>query len=318
MGLFDFFSKEKKETLDKGLEKSKTNIFDKLSRAIIGKSKVDDEVLDELEEILISSDVGVETTVKIIRRIEARVERDKYTTVKELDRILREETAALLAENNSQDVKDSFETDNLPKPYVLMVVGVNGVGKTTTIGKLAHQFQKRGKKVILGAADTFRAAAVDQLKLWGKRVGVEVIDHGMNTDPSSVAFDAVKKGMEMNADIIIIDTAGRLHTKVNLMNELGKIKRVVQKFLPEAPHEVMLVLDGSTGQNAVIQAREFTKVTEIDSLTITKLDGTAKGGVVIGISDEFKIPVKYIGVGEQMDDLQVFNKMEFVDSLFKR
>ncbi|MBA4852880.1 signal recognition particle-docking protein FtsY [Emticicia sp. BO119] len=318
MGLFDFFSKEKKETLDKGLEKSKTSIFDKLSRAIIGKSKVDDEVLDELEEILISSDVGVETTVKIIRRIEARVERDKYTTVEELDRILREETAALLAENNSQDVTDSFETDNLPKPYVLMVVGVNGVGKTTTIGKLAHQFQKRGKKVVLGAADTFRAAAVDQLKLWGKRVGVEVIDHGMNTDPSSVAFDAVKKGMEMNADIIIIDTAGRLHTKVNLMNELGKIKRVVQKFLPEAPHEVMLVLDGSTGQNAVIQAREFTKVTEINSLAITKLDGTAKGGVVIGISDEFKIPVKYIGVGEQMDDLQVFNKMEFVDSLFKK
>ncbi|RFS15664.1 signal recognition particle-docking protein FtsY [Emticicia sp. C21] len=318
MGLFDFFSKEKKESLDKGLEKSKTSIFDKLSRAIVGKSKVDEEVLDELEEILISSDVGVETTVKIIRRIEARVERDKYTSVEELDRILREEAAALLAENNSQDVKDSFETDHLPKPYVLMVVGVNGVGKTTTIGKLAHQFQKRGKKVVLGAADTFRAAAVDQLKLWGKRVGVDVIDHGMNTDPSSVAFDAVKKGMEMNADIIIIDTAGRLHTKVNLMNELGKIKRVVQKFLPEAPHEVMLVLDGSTGQNAVIQAREFTKVTEIDSLTITKLDGTAKGGVVIGISDEFKIPVKYIGVGEQMDDLQVFNKMEFVDSLFKK
>lgn len=318
MGLFDFFSKEKKETLDKGLEKSKTSIFDKLSRAIIGKSKVDEEVLDELEEILISSDVGVETTVKIIRRIEARVERDKYTTVEELDRILREEAAALLAENNSQDIKDSFETEHLPKPYVLMVVGVNGVGKTTTIGKLAHQFQKRGKKVVLGAADTFRAAAVDQLKLWGQRVGVPVIDHGMNTDPSSVAFDAVKKGMEMNADIIIIDTAGRLHTKVNLMNELGKIKRVVQKFLPEAPHEVMLVLDGSTGQNAVIQAREFTKVTEIDSLTITKLDGTAKGGVVIGISDEFKIPVKYIGVGEQMDDLQVFNKMEFVDSLFKK
>lgn len=318
MGLFDFFSKEKKETLDKGLEKSKTNIFDKLSRAIVGKSKVDEEILDELEEILISSDVGVETTVKIIRRIEARVERDKYTNVEELDRILREEVAALLAENNSQDVKDSFETEHLPKPYVLMVVGVNGVGKTTTIGKLAHQFQKRGKKVVLGAADTFRAAAVDQLKLWGQRVGVPVIDHGMNTDPSSVAFDAVKKGMEMDADVIIIDTAGRLHTKVNLMNELGKIKRVVQKFLPEAPHEVMLVLDGSTGQNAVIQAREFTKVTEIDSLSITKLDGTAKGGVVIGISDEFKIPVKYIGVGEQMDDLQVFNKMEFVDSLFKK
>lgn len=318
MGLFDFFSKEKKETLDKGLEKTKTSIFDKISRVIVGKSKVDEEVLDELEEILISSDVGVETTVKIIRRIEARVERDKYTSVEELDRILREEVAALLAENNSQDVKDSYETEHLPKPYVLMVVGVNGVGKTTTIGKLAHQFNKRGKKVVLGAADTFRAAAVDQLKLWGERVGVTVVDHGMNTDPSSVAFDAVKKGMELGADIIIIDTAGRLHTKVNLMNELGKIKRVVQKFLPEAPHEVMLVLDGSTGQNAVIQAREFTKVTEISSLAITKLDGTAKGGVVIGISDEFKIPVKYIGVGEKMDDLQVFNKMEFVDSLFKK
>jgi fused signal recognition particle receptor len=318
MGLFDFFSKEKKETLDKGLEKTKTSIFDKISRVIVGKSKVDEEVLDELEEILISSDVGVETTVKIIRRIEARVERDKYTNVEELDRILREEAAALLAENNSQDVENSYETDHLPKPYVLLVVGVNGVGKTTTIGKLAHQFHKRGKKVVLGAADTFRAAAVDQLKLWGQRVGVPVIEHGMNTDPSAVAFDAVKKGMEMGADIIIIDTAGRLHTKVNLMNELGKIKRVVQKFLPEAPHEVMLVLDGSTGQNAVIQAREFTKVTEINSLTITKLDGTAKGGVVIGISDEFKIPVKYIGVGEKIDDLQVFNKMEFVDSLFKK
>lgn len=318
MGLFDFFSKEKKETLDKGLEKTKTSIFDKISRVIVGKSKVDEEVLDELEEILISSDVGVETTVKIIRRIEARVERDKYTSVQELDRILREEVAELLSENNSQDVKDSYETEHLPKPYVLLVVGVNGVGKTTTIGKLAHQFHKRGKKVVLGAADTFRAAAVDQLKLWGERVGVVVVDHGMNTDPSSVAFDTVKKGMELGADIIIIDTAGRLHTKVNLMNELGKIKRVVQKFLPEAPHEVMLVLDGSTGQNAVIQAREFTKVTEINSLTITKLDGTAKGGVVIGISDEFKIPVKYIGVGEKMDDLQVFNKMEFVDSLFKK
>lgn len=318
MGLFDFFSKEKKETLDKGLEKTKTSIFDKISRVIVGKSKVDEEVLDELEEILISSDVGVETTVKIIRRIEARVERDKYTNVQELDRILREETAELLAENNSQDVQNSYETNHLPKPYVLLVVGVNGVGKTTTIGKLAHQFHKRGKKVVLGAADTFRAAAVDQLKLWGERVGVPVVEHGMNTDPSAVAFDAVKKGMEMGADIIIIDTAGRLHTKVNLMNELGKIKRVVQKFLPEAPHEVMLVLDGSTGQNAVIQAREFTKVTEINSLTITKLDGTAKGGVVIGISDEFKIPVKYIGVGEKIDDLQVFNKMEFVDSLFKK
>jgi fused signal recognition particle receptor len=311
MGLFDFFSKEKKETLDKGLEKSKTSIFDKISKAIVGKSTVD-------EEILISSDVGVETTIKIIKRIEARVARDKFANTAELDVILREEIAELLQENNSQDVQNSFETENLPKPYVLMVVGVNGVGKTTTIGKLAHNFQKNGKKVVLGAADTFRAAAVDQLKLWGERVGVEVVDHGMNTDPSSVAYDAIKVGVEKGADVIIIDTAGRLHTKVNLMNELGKIKRVMQKILPEAPHEVMLVLDGSTGQNAVIQAREFTKVTEVNSLTITKLDGTAKGGVVIGISDEFKIPVKYIGVGEKMEDLQVFNKMAFVDSLFKK
>lgn len=318
MGLFDFFSKEKKETLDKGLEKSKTNIFDKLSRAVIGKSKVDEEVLDELEEILISSDVGVGTTIKIIERIEKRAAADKYTNVQELDRILREEAAALLAENNSQDVENSFETEHLPKPYVIMVVGVNGVGKTTTIGKLAYNFNKAGKKVVLGAADTFRAAAVEQLKLWGGRVGVPVVDRGMNTDPSSVAYDTIKQGIELDADVIIIDTAGRLHTKVNLMNELGKIKRVMQKILPEAPHEVMLVLDGSTGQNAVIQAREFTKVTEVNSLAITKLDGTAKGGVVIGISDEFKIPVKYIGVGEQMTDLQVFNKMEFVDSLFKK
>lgn len=318
MGFFDFFSKEKKESLDKGLEKSKTGIFDKLTKAIVGKSEVDEEVLDELEEILISSDVGVETTVKIIRRIEARAARDKYTSAAELDRILREEVAALLQENNSQDVTNSFETENLPKPYVLMVVGVNGVGKTTTIGKLAHNFTQNGKKVVLGAADTFRAAAVDQLKLWGERVGVEVIDHGMNTDPSSVAYDAVKVGLEKGADVIIIDTAGRLHTKVNLMNELGKIKRVMQKVLPEAPHEVMLVLDGSTGQNAVIQAREFTRVTDVNSLAITKLDGTAKGGVVIGISDEFRIPVKYIGVGEKMEDLQVFNKMAFVESLFNR
>jgi fused signal recognition particle receptor len=318
MGLFDFFSKEKKETLDKGLEKSKTTIFDKISKAIVGKSKVDEEVLDELEEILISSDVGVETTIKIIKRIEARVAIDKFATTAELDTILREEVAALLAENNSQDVQNSFETQNLPKPYVLMVVGVNGVGKTTTIGKLAYNFQKNGKKVVLGAADTFRAAAVDQLKLWGQRVGVQVIDHGMNSDPSSVAYDAIKVGIEQNADVIIIDTAGRLHTKVNLMNELGKIKRVMQKILPEAPHEVMLVLDGSTGQNAVIQAREFTRVTDVNSLTITKLDGTAKGGVVIGISEEFKIPVKYIGVGEKMEDLQVFNKMAFVESLFKK
>ncbi len=318
MGLFDFFSKEKKETLDKGLEKSKSGIFEKITRAFAGKSKVDDEVLDELEEILISSDVGVETTLKIISRIEKRVAEDKYASVEELDRILREEVAALLAENNSQDVQNSFETSHLPKPYVLMVVGVNGVGKTTTIGKLAYNFQKNGKKVVLGAADTFRAAAVDQLKLWGTRVGVTVIDHGMNTDPSSVAYDAIKAGIEQNADVIIIDTAGRLHTKVNLMNELGKIKRVMQKIIPDAPNEVMLVLDGSTGQNAVIQAREFTRVTDVNSLAITKLDGTAKGGVVIGISDEFKIPVKYIGVGERMEDLQVFNKMAFVESLFRK
>ncbi len=318
MGIFGFFSKEKKETLDKGLEKSKESIFGRLSRAVVGKDTVDEEVLDELEEILISSDVGVGTTVKIIRRIEARVAADKYTSPAELDRILHEEVAALLSENPGVGVTDSFETEHLPKPYVIMVVGVNGVGKTTTIGKLAHQFQQRGRKVVLGAADTFRAAAVEQLKLWGKRVGVPVIDHGMNTDPSAVAFDALKKGVEIGADVIIIDTAGRLHTKVNLMNELGKIKRVMQKVIPDAPHEVMLVLDGSMGQNAVIQAREFTKVTEITSLAVTKLDGTAKGGVVVGISDEFQIPVKYIGVGEQMDDLQVFDREEFVDSLFKR
>jgi fused signal recognition particle receptor len=318
MGIFSFFSKEKKETLDKGLEKTKDSFFSKLSKALVGKDKVDEEVLDQLEEILISSDVGVETTVKIIDRIEKRVAKDKYAGTDELDVILREEIQKLLTENKSVDVQDNFETEHLPKPYVLMVVGVNGAGKTTTIGKLAYQFNKRGHKVVLGAADTFRAAAVDQLKTWGQRVGVEVIDHGMNTDPSSVAFDAVKRGVESGADVIIIDTAGRLHTKVNLMNELGKIKRVVQKFLPEAPHDVLLVLDGSTGQNAVIQAREFTKATEVTSLAITKLDGTAKGGVVIGISDEFKIPVKYIGVGEKMEDLQVFDRQEFVDSLFKK
>jgi fused signal recognition particle receptor len=318
MGIFDFFSKEKKETLDKGLEKSKESIFGRLSRAVVGKTTVDEEVLDELEEVLISSDVGVETTVKIIDRIEKRVARDKYTNAGELDSILREEVAALLTENNAAAVGNSFETEHLPKPYVMMVVGVNGVGKTTTIGKLAHQFQQRGKKVVLGAADTFRAAAVDQLKLWGKRVDVPVIEHGMNTDPSAVAFDTVKKGVEIGADVIIIDTAGRLHTKVNLMNELTKIKRVMQKFLPDAPHEVLLVLDGSTGQNAVIQAREFTKATEVSSLAITKLDGTAKGGVVIGISDEFKIPVKYIGVGEGMNDLQVFDREQFVESLFNK
>ncbi|WP_114751609.1 signal recognition particle-docking protein FtsY [Pleomorphovibrio marinus] len=317
MGIFGFFSKEKKETLDKGLEKTNENLFSKLGKAIVGKSRVDDDILDELEEILITSDVGVDTTIKIIRRIEERVARDKYVNAAELDLILREEITALLAENNTEDLSD-FDLPKEKKPYVIMVVGVNGVGKTTTIGKLAFQFKQAGKSVVLGAADTFRAAAVDQLLLWGERVDVPVISHGMNTDPASVAFDTVKKGVEMNADVVIVDTAGRLHTKVSLMNELGKIKRVMQKFIPEAPHEILLVLDGSTGQNAFIQAKEFTKATEITALGITKLDGTAKGGVVIGISDQFKIPVKYIGVGEKMTDLQVFNRKEFVDSLFKK
>ena len=323
MGLFDFFKKkevlntEEKETLDKGLEKTKEGIFSKLNRAVVGKSKVDEEVLDELEEILISSDVGVDTTLKIIKRIEERVARDKFVNTSELDNILREEIAELLTQNKSHDVDNAFKMPDV-KPYVIMVVGVNGVGKTTTIGKLAAQFHKAGNKVILGAGDTFRAAAVDQLKLWGSRVGVPVIDHDMNIDPAAVAYDAVKQAVEQNADVVIIDTAGRLHNKVNLMNELSKIKRVMQKFLPDAPHEVLLVLDGSTGQNAFIQAQEFTKTTEITALAITKLDGTAKGGVVIGISDQLKIPVKYIGVGEKIEDLQVFNKKEFVDSLFKR
>ncbi|MCF6359344.1 MAG: signal recognition particle-docking protein FtsY [Cyclobacteriaceae bacterium] len=316
MALFGgLFSKEKKESLDKGLEKSKSSFFNKLGKAVAGKSTVDVDVLDDLEEVLITSDVGVETTIKVIERIEARVAKDKYLGVEELNAILRSEIADLLAENNSEDLAD-FSLPEGKKPYVLLVVGVNGVGKTTTIGKLASQFKKHGKKVVLGAADTFRAAAVDQLKLWGERVGVPVVSHGMNTDPASVAYDAVKQAVEQEADIVIIDTAGRLHTKVNLMNELTKIKRVIQKFVDDAPHEVMLVLDGSTGQNAMNQAQEFTKATEVTSLTITKLDGTAKGGVVIGISDTFKIPVKYIGVGEGIDDLQVFNKVEFVDSFF--
>lgn len=317
MSIFNIFSKDKKESLDKGLEKTKDNFFGKLGRAVVGKSKVDDEVLDQLEEILITSDVGVSTTIKIIERIEERVERDKYLGTDELNQILREEIAALLQENNTSDLTD-FDLPAGIKPYVMLVVGVNGVGKTTTIGKLAAQFKAKNKKVILGAADTFRAAAVDQLIMWGDRVGVPVVSHGMNTDPASVAFDAVKKGVDENADLVIIDTAGRLHTKVNLMNELTKIKRVVQKFMPDAPHEILLVLDGSTGQNAVLQAREFTKATDVSALAITKLDGTAKGGVVIGISEEFKIPVKYIGVGEKVEDLQVFNKMEFVDSFFKK
>ncbi|MCH2199704.1 MAG: signal recognition particle-docking protein FtsY [Flavobacteriales bacterium] len=316
MSLFKrIFSKEKKETLDKGLEKTKTSVFDKLSKAIAGKSKVDDEVLDNLEEVLITSDVGVNTTVKIIERIEERVARDKYLGTDELNSILKEEIAKLLEENNSGTAEDL----NLPDvngPYVIMVVGVNGVGKTTTIGKLAYQFKSQGKKVVLGAADTFRAAAVDQLKIWSERADVPIVSQGMNADPASVAFDTLESAVSQNADVVLIDTAGRLHNKVNLMNELSKIRRVMQKVIPDAPHEVLLVLDGSTGQNAVEQARQFTKATDVTSLALTKIDGTAKGGVVIGISDEFKIPVKYIGVGEGMHDLQVFNKYEFVDSLF--
>ena len=315
--MFGLFSKDKKESLDKGLQKSKESFFGKLGKALAGKSTIDDEVLDNLEEALVSSDVGVDTTLKIIDRIQQRVARDKYLGAQELDSILKEEIASLLAENKTEDIAD-FDTPAGKKPYVLMVVGVNGVGKTTTIGKLSAQFKKNGKKVLLGAADTFRAAAVDQLKIWGERVGVPVISKGMNTDPSAVAYDAVKAGVEQGVDVIIIDTAGRLHTKLNLMAELSKIKRVMEKVIPDAPHDVLLVLDGSTGQNALIQAREFTKVTDVTCLAITKLDGTAKGGVVIGISDEFKIPVKYIGVGEKMEDLQVFSKTEFVDSLFKK
>jgi len=315
--MLKFFTKKNKETLDKGLEKSKSSFFSKLGKAVVGKSTVDDEVLDELEEILITSDVGVGTTIKIIERIEERVARDKYLGTQELDRILKEEIAAMLNENNKSEPED-FTLPEDKKPYIMLIVGVNGVGKTTTIGKLAAQFKNRGKKVVLGAADTFRAAAVDQLKLWGERVGVPVVAHGMNTDPASVAFDAVKESVETGADLVIIDTAGRLHTKVNLMKELSKIRRVIQKFREDAPHEVLLVLDGSTGQNAVVQAREFTKATEVTSIAITKLDGTAKGGVVLGISDEFKIPVKYIGVGEKVDDLQIFNRFEFVDSFFSK
>jgi fused signal recognition particle receptor len=317
MGIFDFISKEKKESLDKGLEKSKKSFFSKLGKAIAGKSKVDDQVLDDLEEILITSDVGVSTTIKIIERIEARVSKDKYLNTAELNNILREEISGLLEEHHSTDVS-GFDLPADKQPYVILVVGVNGVGKTTTIGKLAAQFKLQGKKVILGAADTFRPAAVEQLKLWGKRVQVPVVAHEMHTDPSAVAFDTVKQAVDQKADVVLVDTAGRLHTKVNLMNELSKIKRVMQKFIPEAPHEILLVLDGSTGQNAFIQAQEFTKATDVTALAITKLDGTAKGGVVIGISDQFKIPVKYIGVGEQVGDLQPFVNREFVDSLFKQ
>ena len=317
MGLFDIFSKKKKENLEKGLEKSKESFLNKLSKAVIGKSSIDDTVLDDLEEVLINSDVGIETTLKIIVKIEARVAKDKYVSTSELNEILRAEIASLLTENNTTDL-DSFEIPKVKGPFVILVVGVNGVGKTTTIGKLAAQLKALDKKVILGAADTFRAAAVDQLILWGERVGVPVVSKGMHTDPAAVAYEAVKQAKEEGADVVIIDTAGRLHTKVNLMNELGKIKNVINKFIPEAPHEVLLVLDGSTGQNAFVQATEFTKATEVNALAVTKLDGTAKGGVVIGISDQFKIPVKYIGVGEGIEHLQVFNKKTFVDAFFEK
>ncbi len=314
MGFFDFFSKEKKETLDNGLQKTKESVLQKLSRAVVGKAKVDDDVLDNLEEALITSDVGVETTLRIIERIEDRVARDKYLGTDELNKILKEEIGSLLQENNAGDVRDF--SDPLPsKPYVIMVVGVNGVGKTTTIGKLAYQYKQAGKKVYLGAADTFRAAAVDQLCIWGERVGVPVVKQQMGSDPASVAFDTLQSAKANDADVVLIDTAGRLHNKVNLMNELTKIRNVMQKVVPDAPHDVMLVLDGSTGQNAFEQARQFTKATHVSSLAVTKLDGTAKGGVVIGISDQFKIPVRYIGLGEQMTDLQVFNREAFVDSL---
>ena len=315
MGIFSFFSKEKKETLDKGLSKTKENVFSKLTRAIAGKSKVDDEVLDNLEEVLITSDVGVDTTLKIIERIEKRVARDKYVTTQELTTLLRDEIATLLTENNPEDA-ESFTVPEDKKPYVIMVVGVNGVGKTTTIGKLAYQFKKAGKNVYLGAADTFRAAAVEQLVIWSERVGVPIVKQKMGSDPASVAFDTLSSAKANGADVVIIDTAGRLHNKINLMNELTKIKNVMKKVIPDAPHEVLLVLDGSTGQNAFEQAKQFTAATEVNALAVTKLDGTAKGGVVIGISDHFRIPVKYIGLGEGMEDLQVFNKKEFVNSLF--
>ncbi len=315
MGIFNFFSKDKKESLDQGLAKTKESFFSKITKAIVGKSTVDAEVLDNLEEILITSDVGVNTTLKIIERIEARVAHDKYVNTSDLNAILKAEIAALLAENNNTDAVD-FTIPSDKKPYVIMVVGVNGVGKTTTIGKLAYQLKKAGHKVLLGAADTFRAAAVDQIEIWSKRVDVDLVHQGMGADPASVAFDAVTAGLARNSDVVIVDTAGRLHNKINLMNELTKIKKVMQKVVPDAPHEILLVLDASTGQNAIEQCRQFTAATEVNALALTKLDGTAKGGVVIGISDEFKIPVKYIGVGEKMEDLQVFNKVEFVDSLF--
>ena len=316
MGFFKLFSKEKKEVLDEGLTKTKENFFSKLTRAVAGKSKIDSEVLDNLEELLITSDVGVETTLRIIKKIEARAEQDKYVGTTELNKILREEITGLLEENNTGNYTD-FQIPTQEEPYVIMVVGVNGVGKTTTIGKLAYQLKKTGKKVMLGASDTFRAAAVDQLKIWASRVDVSIVEQGMNADPASVAFDTLQSAKAKGMDVVIIDTAGRLHNKINLMNELSKIKNVMKKVIPNAPHEILLVLDGSTGQNAYEQAKQFSLATEINALAITKLDGTAKGGVVIGISDQFKIPVKYIGVGEGIEHLQVFNKVEFVDSLFK-
>lgn len=317
MGLFGFFSKDKKESLDKGLEKTRESFFTKLTKTFIGKSTIDDEVLDNLEEVLVTSDVGVETTLKIVKRIQDRVARDKYTSTSDLNRLLKEEMAALMAENNTSASGDFSVLNDLPaRPYVIMVVGVNGVGKTTTIGKLAYQFKKSGRKVMLGAADTFRAAAVDQLGIWAKRVDVDLVSQGMGADPASVAYDAVASAKAQEADVCIIDTAGRLHNKINLMNELSKIKRVMQKVIPDAPHEILLVLDASTGQNAFEQAKQFIAATEVNALALTKLDGTAKGGVVIGVSDQFKVPVKYIGVGEKMEDLQLFDRNEFVNSLF--
>ena len=315
MGIFSIFSKKDKNKLDKGLDKTKKSVFSKLTRVVAGKSKVDEDVLGELEEVLLSSDVGVSTTIKIIQRIEERVGRDKYLNASELQRMLREEIAFLL-EDDAADIIQGFDFEKQSQPYVIMVVGVNGVGKTTTIGKLAHQYKEAGKSVLLGASDTFRAAAVDQLIIWSKRAGVPIVNQGMNADPASVAFDTCKSALANENDVVIIDTAGRLHNKVGLMNELSKIKRVMEKVIPGAPHEILLVLDASTGQNAIEQAKQFTAATEVNALALTKLDGTAKGGVVIGISDQFKIPVKYIGIGEQMNDLQIFNRKEFVDSLF--
>lgn len=315
MGLFTIFSKEKKEILDKGLAKTKTNLFSRISKAIIGKSKIDDEVLDKLEEILVTSDVGVETTLKIIDRIQKRTAKDKYLGTTELNSILKEEIVTLLQENKTGDTP-GFNVSSWPKPYVIMVVGVNGVGKTTTIGKLAYHFKKAGHTVLLGAADTFRAAAVNQVKIWAERVDVPIITQAMGADPASVAFDTVKAAISRNIDVVIIDTAGRLHNKVSLMNELSKIRKVIQKVIPGAPHEILLILDASTGQNAIEQAKQFIAVTDVNAIALTKLDGTAKGGVVLGISDQFKIPVKYIGIGEQLEDLQLFDRFEFVDSLF--